>query len=474
MMADWKARALPVEPSWKDRAQPIAPTTSPLESTARGAAQGLSFGLADEITGGAEAALKKLSGSPEAMADLYRQARDESRTNYKKAEKDNPVAFGAAQFGGAIAPAFVSGGATLPGLAAQGALQGFGSSEADLTKGDLKGTAKDTGVGLAIGAGTSALGNLVGKIPFRKLLEKAGPKLEGIADKLALNATGATGAQAAKFQEGAGKALRERGFVKAGDSTEDVAKRLTQAMDFSEKEIGAAIQKLDDAGVTASVDNVMAAIRDKIKKYKSNSSKAAIVRKLQGIQDDIINVAEETGSLGLPGAPIPIGLAETTKRGWKKASGNWLDPEAGQAAKTAYRAYMSEVEKAALEANPQLANTFMNEKEIYGLLSPIEEAAQRRVLTLNQSPIGGLLDTTATVAGEMASGGKGIPVAIGRRLLSPRVASTGMAIAEGLGKGATAASKLGAPNLSPLQAAIARWAIIGKVNKDNNAQGQGK
>jgi len=67
--------------SWRDS---IKQDASIGESLLRGGAQGASFGFADEITGGLEAAGDVISSPSKfaQLAELYRQHRDESRQNY--------------------------------------------------------------------------------------------------------------------------------------------------------------------------------------------------------------------------------------------------------------------------------------------------------------------------------------------------------------------------------------------------------
>lgn len=124
---------------------------SALESGLRGAAQGISMGFGDEITGALESTFTDKT---------YAQARDESRKAYQEAQDANPITYGAGEIGGAIGSAFIPGlniakGATLgaraAGAAALGATAGLGMSEADLTKGDYVGAAKDTAIGGALG-----------------------------------------------------------------------------------------------------------------------------------------------------------------------------------------------------------------------------------------------------------------------------------------------------------------------------------
>jgi hypothetical protein len=130
---------------------------SKTESFIRGAAQGASMGFADEATAGLESLL---TDKP------YTQARTESREAYKAAKEANPKTFTGGEFAGAGSTALVPGlgEITIPKLAAQGALYGLGTSEADLTKAspeDMKQATKDIAVGGAAGAIGGTIANKV-------------------------------------------------------------------------------------------------------------------------------------------------------------------------------------------------------------------------------------------------------------------------------------------------------------------------
>lgn len=142
------------------RTQMLVP--DPVDSAIRGAAQGASFGFADEITAGAEALFTDKS---------YEQARDESRKAYKLAEDTNPKSYIAGEFGGSLATAAapIGSAATLvkAGLtgAGMGAAAGLGASEAK----DAAGMAKDTFKSGIIGGVTGSAGKLAAeKIPVFK------------------------------------------------------------------------------------------------------------------------------------------------------------------------------------------------------------------------------------------------------------------------------------------------------------------
>lgn len=146
-------------PSWDDTSE--FEDVSMLESGARGLAQGLTLNFADEATGAIESLLTDKT---------YEQARDESRKAYAAAQKANPITYGGAELGGAVATAFVPGlgvlnagkGARLAEIAGKAALQGgvssAGSSEA--TGAELL---KDTAKGAAIAGSLGAAGYGVSK-----------------------------------------------------------------------------------------------------------------------------------------------------------------------------------------------------------------------------------------------------------------------------------------------------------------------
>jgi hypothetical protein len=114
-----------------------------------------------------------------------------------------------------------------------------------------------------------------------------------------------------------------------------------------------------------------------------------------------------------------------------------MDPEKGQAGKMLYGAYKDAVEGAAENANPATAELFKKGKEAYGLFAPIQEAAERRAATTQQSPWGGLLDTATAIGGGAAGAraddspmgavagvGAGLASIIARRKFAPRAASS--------------------------------------------------
>lgn len=159
--------------------QPQKSKVSPLESAGRGALQGVTFGFGDEIYGAGAGAVDWLKGD----GFNYSKNRDEVRANNDAAREANPGSYIAGEIGGGLALPFgvartganasarvlgrfagiapeaqqaaTFGGRVLQGAgqgARAGATYGLGTSNADLTEGDVGGAAWDTAKGTAGGA----------------------------------------------------------------------------------------------------------------------------------------------------------------------------------------------------------------------------------------------------------------------------------------------------------------------------------
>lgn len=160
--------------------------TGKAKSFASGVGEGVSFGFGDEIAGALGGLASYLPGEEGSMADRmrgrpladrYRAVRDMTRATSAQAKQENPRTFlggelvgaaapAVATLGTASAPAAAGLGARLLAGAGRGALQGaafgLGSSDADLTRGDVGGAALDTGIGAVLGGGLGAAGTGAG------------------------------------------------------------------------------------------------------------------------------------------------------------------------------------------------------------------------------------------------------------------------------------------------------------------------
>jgi hypothetical protein len=104
----------------------------------------------------------------ETVAEAYRGGRDSAREDLEQARTDQPVAAYGAEIGASIlnpVKAPIKGSSFLAKLgrgAAEGAAYGAGTSNADLTRGDVGGFAKDTATGLATGGAIAGAGAAAG------------------------------------------------------------------------------------------------------------------------------------------------------------------------------------------------------------------------------------------------------------------------------------------------------------------------
>lgn len=162
------------------------------ESAIRGAAQGLTFNMADEATGLAEMLAAKAAGDTRSMSDLYTKFRDESRTAYEAAERANPKTYLASNIASGVAlpgAGWLAGGKTLATAAragaAAGALSGFGAAEGDVTK-QITQAATSGAIGAAAGGVLHGAIKGVGALLSRKASQEAGSVVDlvGQANKV--------------------------------------------------------------------------------------------------------------------------------------------------------------------------------------------------------------------------------------------------------------------------------------------------
>jgi hypothetical protein len=260
---------------------------------------------------------------------------------------------------------------------------------------------------------------------------RTGGKLRNVAEGLAERATGATRNQAEQFAEGAGRELLDRGVVRFGSTPGGIAERAGGVRRGAEEGIDAALTGLDAKGATLSRDQLLAGLYSRLAEFKADPSKAGVARKLEKIIDDVSKTEQR----------VPLAEAEQVKRGYQRQS-NYTKPLTTEANKAAANVYREGVEDIATHADPSLAEQFKEGKKTYGLIAPIEEAAERRATQLNQHPMFGLNDVAAVTAGAAASGAqdpesalKGAALGfLGRRVVGPRIASSAAVSSDVAGK----------------------------------------
>ncbi len=159
----------------------------------------------------------------------------------------------------------------------------------------------------------------------------------------------------------------------------------------------------------------------------------------------------------VPGdSTIPISKAEEIKRGYQ-GNNNYNNPTADAADKIVASAYRQSVEDSATAADSTIGKKFIADKETYGLMSPVQAAAERRATQLNQNPVGGFLDVTTGLAGAAVAGAPGAAAGlIAKRTLMPRAAAMAAVSADQLSNVVRATPAAFGKFSSILQTAAAR------------------
>lgn len=390
-------------PSWDDTDE--IPQTSMLESGLRGAAQGVSFGFADEATGTLESLFSDKS---------YQQARDESRKAYEAAQKANPNTYLAGDIGGSIATAFIPGlgalnagkGAKLAEVAAKGALQGglggLGRSEGDAGK-----QLQDTATGAILGGATGAIASKAGD-----LLGKAADSTQDVADRFTIRSLGGTKGQIQKLGGNAAdvaEAARAEGIVTPFASSKAIAERADNLLNSIDDEMSPIYQQTTNSNMATG--DLLKKIDDQIAEYQYKPEMADVVRQLEKVKQDIA----VTGKVGFN--PSELG-------GMRKKFGNDVkDFTTGGDVKRAKKdlyGITREAEMGQIEAlSPELRTeneALFRRKQLAHMLDKMSDSGASRSAANNEI---GLNSWQAGVAGGLVTGGMdGVSIGIiGRELV---------------------------------------------------------
>lgn len=317
--------------------------------------------------------------------------------------------------------------------------------------------------GLAQGAG-EAVAPYVAK-GIQAAVDPTADALRSFAAKKAIAATGATGKQAANFAPGAGQELLDQGIVKFGNSQASVAQKATDALDKTGKQIGDLLSSLDSKGATLDQADIVDSLRKRAAQLGDDPAQYGVSDSLNKLADRIQTTIESKGG----NSTIPLSQAENTKRGFQAAANYNSSPMDLSISKEASSIYQKAVEDAATKFDPKTAEQFTAAKKAYGLLSPVQDAAEKRALTLSQSPHGGLLDTAAIIAGEGIAGAPGAIVApMVRRAVSSRVAPSMAASANIAGKALGGVPAI-AESAAPAALQLPSSAVPSAVNSGSRA-----
>lgn len=244
---------------------------SEVESLAKGGAQGITIGTGDEITGaiqgGADSFLRGLSmlkgetpvdlnpiNTVKHLLEQYRYHRDVERGNNARAREAHPNYYmGGEIVGGAALPIPVGAGVkgAMKAGAALGGAYGLGTSESDLSKGEVGGALLDTAAGGAAGATGGAAGH--------GLIKAGEGALSGLKSLLSKYAAGralkAVGGTKATVKNIVGKDkvgefaadLYDHGIVTPLASMDEIAERVGAKLQSEGASIGRHFQDIDRA-----------------------------------------------------------------------------------------------------------------------------------------------------------------------------------------------------------------------------------
>jgi hypothetical protein len=451
-----------------DKVENVSP--SQLESGLRGAAQGVTMGFADELAGAGESALDALMGRINPVTDLatsYQQHRDESREAFKKAQETNPKTYFGGELAGSVLPAALAPEAQgikgLLGLgAATGAITGAGTSEADLTKGEIAPLAKDVAVGGTAGGILSLLGAGVGK-----LASKLSPEaLEEVATNRAIKATGETASGFKKLQkadriEQHGKNLldknpyQEQAIVSPFSTAEQILERAQDLQEKSGQHIGDILNTLDSK---YSVDNPT--IRDqffnpqttvsKIQELQSQLTKNNEVLPIKKLEysklQDVVDTLNNFGN-------NPIDFSEAQKlKSLIKESAYSTEGKPDPLMSKVYGILNDDIEQAADKVakstnDPQLFSDYKQAKDLYRTAKDAVNASISKTSKQMANNDLGITDYMSAGLGAAAHGGPGAVVATATNKISKAygnslIASASNTTSKALNKAFTSVPKI--------------------------------
>lgn len=329
------------------------PKLSAGEAFVHGMGQGASFGFADEGAAALGALRDKAQAALGMRGDISLSDAYNSYLPHLRAEMvDRPMAdqkgafiggniagglalaipgaAGALAGRGAIAAGEVATAGTAakvaPGIAlgtakaalrgaVYGGVTGAGTSDANLTKGEVGEFAKDVGKGAATGAVADSLFSLVG----RAAKAVTPTSLRETSNKSALKAAGALGSDTKKLGpegvQAVGEEIHKAG-LQAFDTIEEVGAKISAAKEDAGQAIGAALDSVDSLVVKAksAVDagNMPQAAKDNLKAQIDKTFQFNLDRVGQRIEEEIIKpnlIANKTGEL----APVPTLKGEIGK-----------------------------------------------------------------------------------------------------------------------------------------------------------------
>lgn len=283
---------------------------SQLGVAARAAGQGLAFGFGDEVVAAAKAPFSDKS---------YTELRDENRAALERDREAYPKTAIASEITGAVLPSVaatllsgpVGGGAsvanagrlasvaksvfnpaTVKGMMGAGAAYGLGSSEADLTEGEVGEAAVDAGKSALFAGGLGKALPVVGKYGG-ELLEGTGKKLGEGAEFLASKAVGLTKGLRKRLDltpadaRAVGREGLESGIVSPFAGAETMAARQGEILKQTGDEIKAIIKEASETGAAPDIQKIIQKLEDKATRYGDSEVGKAVFNQYQSVISDL-------------------------------------------------------------------------------------------------------------------------------------------------------------------------------------------
>jgi hypothetical protein len=263
----------PMSFDWSKYQPHTEDTTSAPLAALEGLSQGATLGFGDELNGVVGGALDKAlpesfggAAAGKSFTDLYRENRDLARQVNARGAKEHPLAYlGGNIVGGVAAGALAPGaggaraattGARLVNAmrtgATLGAVNGLGSSDADLTQGDVGGAAKDTVTGAALGASFAGAGQLAGEAVPAIASRLADPVRQAAINsgrRVLTNTSSSLTNKVPLAEEAVEEAFRQ-GAIRPLGTTAEAAEVLSGAREQLGQNYQSILQRLEQAGVT--------------------------------------------------------------------------------------------------------------------------------------------------------------------------------------------------------------------------------
>jgi hypothetical protein len=407
-----------------DTDSPADDRPSVLGVVGRGAAQGVSFGFADEAMAGIQAPFSDKT---------YQELRDTKRQQLETDRKAFPKTAITSEIGGAVLPtvaAALSGAGTpaaaantlrignvarsvlnprtIKGMMGAGAAFGLGGSEADLTEGDVGGAALDAGKGAAF---AGALGKALPAATKYggEVMDYLGKKFGSGAESLAGSAMGLTKGLRKKFDlspvdvRAAGREGLDTGIVSPLADAETMALRAAAEKGRIGSEIGSVIDVAEAMGGTPNAAALISALEKKAAPYAGTNVGKQTYNQIMSVIEDIKanpNLSPtklQQYKIILGEEAYPKGVMAESKEGFQKA----------------FTPVKQELETTVGQSvSPEQKGVYESLKKRFGIQETIEEGLTEKVAQAGNRKIGLTDFIVGTGAGASIGGPLGFAGAI--------------------------------------------------------------